>query len=230
MHAPFAIQSVSSDLVSCPSHCGAARRNFESCRCGPTAQSNISPIDDIDTLPCDTVSGWLDDWYETLWDTGYLGKHFMEYSNSSARYVFRGLTAAHTCKVNRLMLKAVIYPGEFGVMGGNSSPNDPLFFVFHQIFEKMTQALRLSPRYRHLNVTWDNVGIGNYTGLGWNSATPFEAGLFEPGLGGEIDDATYLTNKQFWALLEPDGDTIPYVYDNFQSWGTCTVDFVRSPW
>ena len=34
----------------------------------------------------------------------------------------------------------------------------------------------------------------------------------------------YLTNKQLWALLKPDGDTLPYVYDQLHHWGECDFD------
>lgn len=222
VHAPFLIQSVSADLVQCPAHCGR-RRGFSECRCSPTDASNVSAVGDVDALSCEAVYGWVGEHYEKLYETGYLGTHFLELKGG--RYLFRGLSSARTCALNRLLVKTVAFPGEFGVMGGSPSSNDPLFFVMHQIFEKMSTALRLSPRYAGLNTTWDNVGIGNYTGLGWNSETPFEAALFEPGLGGEIDDGAFLTNKQLWALLKPDGDTVPYIYDQFRQWGSCTVNF-----
>lgn len=120
--------------------------------------------------------------------------------DADGEYVFRGLSTEHTCAVNWLMVKTVAFPGEFGVMGGVAASNDPLFVMLH-IFEKRTTALHLAPRYRGLTI-----GMGNLTGLGWNSKT---LALFEPGLGGELDDGTYLTNKQFGALLKPDRDTAP---------------------
>lgn len=221
VHAPFMIQSVSDELLTCPNHCGKQRRGFKACRCTPTAASNIHSIRDIDSLECETVYDWIADQYSKTYEYGYLGKHFIELKDGE--YFFRGLTSEQTCAVNRLVLKTIIYPGEFGVMGGGGSPNDPLFFVIHQIFEKMTQVLRLSPRYRELNTTWDNTALGNLTGFGWNSKTPFTARLF--GLEEEAEEETYLTNKQIWELLKPDSDTVPYIYDQFQDWGSCSVDF-----
>ena len=69
----------------------------------------------------------------------------------------------------------------------------------------------------------------------WNSATkeeieeglnptPFLAEIFEPALGDKISADVYLTNKQLWMLLKPDSNSLPYVYDDFTTWGSCDFD------
>jgi hypothetical protein len=50
--------------------------------------------------------------------------------------------------------------------------------------------------------------------------TPFES-LFD-------EDGERYTNEDLWHLLKPDGDDIPYVYDQFFSWGGCEWDPLRN--
>ena len=67
-------------------------------------------------------------------------------------------------------------------------------------------------------MTWDNhVKASTCDGVGWHSATPFD-GLFDGGPNGSY------TNAQIWELFDPLGSHLPYVYDQYTSWGDCTWD------
>ena len=117
-----------------------------------------------------------------------------------------------------------------------AAPNDPIFWPMHPIFDKMTQVLRLSPAYsRAMNFSWDNGGTSCTSGVGWDDVLPFED-LFAASRqtanasnstawlssGVKLDGA--YTNADLWELFTPDGDAIPYVYDQFTGWGECEWD------
>lgn len=34
-----------------------------------------------------------------------------------------------------------------------------------------------------------------------------------------------LSNQQLQAILDPSEGSLPYIYDQFETWGSCTVDF-----
>ena len=59
---------------------------------------------------------------------------------------------------------------------------------------------------------------------GWNERTPF-AGLFDAGPDGRPPAGDY-TNAELWALFDPLGDDMQYVYDQYTSWGDREWD----PW
>lgn len=215
--------------LSCPTTCVNGSK-WDACRCLPIGSTNITSIADIDHLSNATVYGYLEEFYKSIYESSYLGSHFLVYhpDNVWFPYTFRDVELRNSFKLNRLMLKTVMFPGKFGVMGSGAASNDPLFFVMHQVFDKMLQVLRLSPAYNMLNLTWDNAGYSSY-GRAWNDKTPFKAALFEPTIGHQISPHEYLTNKQLWALLDPVGESLPYIYDSFTSWGNCAFDPMASP-
>ena len=78
------------------------------------------------------------------------------------------------------------------------------------MFDKMIHVLRLSPVYKSYNLTWNNQDIEG-PGEDWKGTTgPFKGDIFTPYLKNSTLITEYLTNKQLWALLKPDGDSIPY--------------------
>ena len=71
-----------------------------------------------------------------------------------------------------LLIQTIMFSGTQGVMSSGSSANDPIFWVFHQVFDKALQAFRLSPKYNINNMTWNNVVEG--AGDRWMKATKTE--------------------------------------------------------
>jgi hypothetical protein len=134
------------------------------------------------------------------------------------------VTFMQASELNRLVLKTALFPGSFGKMASGAAANDPLFWVMHQIFDKAFHALRLSPRYNKEFLVWDEEGVE--FGRGWNSTTPFKWHDFEPWLGENklANSEERLTNKMLWSLLHPQTSSLPYVYDQMNTWGTCDFD------
>lgn len=240
-----------SDYITCPTACHVHTESFDDgCHCGPSTEANFTRPEDVDAITDLKAYTFMEDTLKGLYKSAYDGKRFIKYyapgENNGFSYVFRNLTSDQTATLNKLIIKTVIWPGTWGVMGGGAAPNDPLFWVIHQILDKAFHALRLSPVYNRYNVSWDNHAASDDRteyGTGWNALTPFKADLF--GLGhrthasreenahtaeatdderGPLVGKDYLTNKQLWALLKPDGGAIPYVYDNMKTWGTCDFD------
>merc|ERR1712054_116761 len=203
-----------------------------------------TPEDIEKSLTADDRRNLLQDLYEVMYDTGPYGNLWIEvYISDMGQEMYMPkqgnedsehyMTTEEIVKLELLLFQTVILAGNQGVMASGASANDPLFWVFHQVFDKALQAMRLSPIYNHNNMTWSNVVQG--AGDRWEKAsiaeieeglytTPFEAQIFEPSLGGKIDASDYLTNKQLWSLLKPDTTSLPYVYDDFTSWGGCSFD------
>ena len=101
-----------------------------------------------------------------------------------------------------------------------------------------------------LGFTWDNAGMcdaGDPQSAEWWGKQPFEDlfGASEAACGGpphrgrarRDDDSRESTsrgsarklarsysNADLWELFRPDGDDIPYVYDQLAAWGTCDWD------
>ena len=118
--------------------------------------------------------------------------------------------------------------GNYGDMATGAAANDPLFWVMHQIFDKAAHALRLSPVYNKGGFSWvqEETKSDDSFGLGWTSTTPFKYEDFEPLLGHHDlkDSEGFLTNKMLWALLDPNSEALPYVYDQMTHWGGCVFD------
>merc|ERR1711918_141258 len=108
-------------------------------------------------------------------------------------------------KLDKLVLKTVLWPGYYSDMATGAASIDPLFWVMHQMFDKATHALRLSPVYNAGKMEWNNGGDDSSQGLGWNATTPFTSAIFEPFIGDKVvaNKEGYLTNKVIWSLLSP---------------------------
>ena len=99
----------------------------------------------------------------------------------------------------------------------------PPIQVMHQVFDRATHVVRLSPRYNTLDLKWHTQD--DESGVGWNSTTPFEYHMFD-GFAGKDDADGWiqkkLQNKDLWHLLAPQSNTIPYIYADLTSWGNCS--------
>jgi hypothetical protein len=124
------------------------------------------------------------------------------------------------------VLKTVLWPGYYSDMATGAASIDPLFWVMHQMFDKATHALRLSPVYNAGKMEWNNGGGDSSQGLGWNATTPFTSAIFEPFIGDKVvaNKEGYLTNKVIWSLLSPEKASSGYVYDQLTKWGSCDFD------
>jgi len=233
------------EYLNCPTRCDMETDNYDTCRCTPNATYGWSTPEDMEeNLSESDIRGLLQAWYYVAYDTGPFGQEFIEpYGDNPFETYYKPkqgdenstdyIDDKNMAKLELLLLQTIIFSGNQGVMASGASANDPIFWVFHQIFDKAIQVLRLSPEYSSYNMTWNN----NVQGAGdrWIEAsaeetseglysTPFQAEIFEPSLGGKIDADTYLNNKELWMLLKPDSNSLSYVYDDFTSWGSCSFD------
>ena len=64
--------------------------------------------------------------------------------------------------------------------------------------------------------------MGKCAGVEWMGESPF-SGLF-----GELGEKALIkyTNADLWALFAPDSDTIPYIYEQFDTVGDCVWDLM----
>lgn len=140
-------------------------------------------------------------------------------------------TAGQT-KFNRMLYEMSCSPGVIGAAGTVASPNDPIFWVVHGIFERAFTVLTTAPRYADTyNMTWEGAGCG---GSLWKDTLPFR-NLFDDAEaaddGGELstDGTGGYTNKELWDLLAATSEARPYVYDQFTRWGDLDWDPFMPP-
>eukprot|EP00752_Nemacystus_decipiens_P002673 g2501.t1 len=120
--------------------------------------------------------------------------------------------------IMRTLLTVACEPGALGAMSVGPSILDPVFWALHPIFEKATQILQLSPTYREkYDFTWIGADCGSLSGGAINETLPFTERVF--GFG---DGTNFLTNQQILDLLSPANAKLPYAYDKFDTWGSCT--------
>ena len=201
--------------ISCPSTCVLGVDNFTTCHCNST-------VPEVDTLDDDEVYDYLGLALAKLHE-GYLGAHFMDKNRTTGEHIFKGLQTHEDRLLKRLYLRLLREPGSFGVFATGAAPNDPIFWPMHPIFDKITQALRLSNPLNGFNLTWHNPPVsGCDAGMGWNDTLPFRE-LFAPNFTAANGTGFY-TNQELWDYFDPAGDAIPYVYDQFETWGDCNWD------
>ena len=216
-------------FLDCPTSCTVGVDTYETCHCNST-------VPPVDTLDDDAVYDYLE-WALAKMHEGYLGDHFMTKNHSTGEHIFKHITTDQDRELKRLYLRLLREPGNFGVFATGAAANDPLFWPMHPIFDKMTQALRMAPALSaSMNFTWDNSGTSCGEGVEWNDVLPFEdlfwgansTGTSAASLGSK-DLAGAYTNRDIWELFQPDGDWIPYVYDQLENWGECDWDPLSYP-
>ncbi|CAM9966345.1 unnamed protein product [Scytosiphon promiscuus] len=119
----------------------------------------------------------------------------------------------------RQMMVIGCEPGKVGAMSTGASPMDPIFWVIHTGFEKAQHILQLSPGYRDsYDFEWVVADCGEgVSGGELDDTFPFTEVMLGLGDGTEL-----LTNANILELLYPSNPQLPYIYEGFGKWGTCT--------
>ena len=102
---------------------------------------------------------------------------------------------------------------DLGAIGDNfqaTSSNDPTFWVMHTQMERLWHLVRINTDAHRIafDETWDDVAYSSCVGQRTTDATPFK-NIFD-------NRGTVYTNKELYALLDPNRDDLPFMYDNFR--------------
>ena len=218
---------VKAGWLSCPSSCDIEKDDESTCAC-KSAIDTVKDIADVDKLSEKDVYDFTRSYWTGICAGSYGNREVVYTDYKSSDCLPYDISKEHLDSLNRLILKTVLFPGNYGDMATGAAANDPLFWVMHQIFDKAAHALRLSPLYNKGGFSWhqeDGDDVDSF-GLGWTSVTPFKYKDFEPLIGHhDLEDTEgFLTNKMLWSLLSPDSESVPYVYDQLTHWGGCIFD------
>lgn len=213
---------------SCPSsgECTLSESGIANCTCS-SAIDGVSTVDDIDDLDADYVEKLMSSCMSNFYTTQYKGTQYVtnltatpEGNILKEKWSFldnegTALSREQNLKLLRLILKETAFLGKYSTFNTGAAPNDPLFWVMHQIFDRVGHVLRMSPRYNTKDLSWTPSRGSN--GVGWYNTTPFDYLVFD----GFLNDTDKMTNKDMWEMLDPLGDHLNYVYDDLTTWGSC---------
>jgi hypothetical protein len=238
--------------VSCPEQdacVGENNLNFlKSCRCMSSIDAIAEPAD-VDTLSMAERFEYAQDAWATLATMAVGGHDYLvfvkEYICDDTTYnnVFvpanimggddlQNVESAGPMdnikldKLNTLILKTILFQGDYGITMSGAAPTDPIFWAMHPMFDKVMHSVRLSSNYNTQGFEWNNIK----TDLKWEGMTPFTQLDFQPyadpsafaKLGN--DRSAHLKNSELWDLLHPNAKAISYIYDQFTEWGEKSFD------
>ena len=210
-------------IAGCPkaAECATKDAGKKKCRCTCAI--------DVDALARTELVAKVNRVHDLLY-THWQAHNFLALANTSApsaaarwdgatdfKYAWR-----HACDdgeqtaLNMWLLNHTCHVGQTGHATSLGSPNDPLFWVIHPIFDNMLHVLRMSPDLEgQFDMSWVSTGCH---GAGWDDALPFKD-LFP-----NTTHMGYYTNRDLFQLLTPGSPSLPYVYDSFDKWGGCSWD------
>eukprot|EP00904_Undaria_pinnatifida_P001214 jgi/Undpi1/11093/HiC_scaffold_30.g13391.m1 len=205
----WSINALLGDYNECDMECTRGSPEPCGCRC----------ILNPDDLTNDEVYAVMEDAmiaYTTLFNAADF-----TYQDASEKYEYNFMQDGEPLKEEelilllRFILTVGCEPADTGAMATGASPMDPLFWVLHPMFERALHALWLSPEYRD---TYDFSWVdGDCYGSGLTDNLPFTERSLGQGSG-----TTFLTNEDILRMAHPSNSKLPYVYSNFETWGTCT--------
>lgn len=199
-----------SEYMECPSDCPEGSSDAtDGCSCYCSLD-----IDSMDSISLEKLmAGTL----YTLQFIFYEGTTYIVPDPlNEGRYVFATedglLSQQDNERLLRIAAKLFCSGGLSGPLGTGAAPNDPVFWPLHPIFDRAWHILLLSDVYTSTyDYSWTD---GDCYGSAWEDQQAFK------NLMGDTSD-TYYTNQDLWSMLSPLNTKLPYVYDNFDSWGTC---------
>merc|ERR1711998_471464 len=158
-------ESLYTDYLDCSTKCDFKHDNYSTCNCHPYADLNwTTPSDVKKNLDAAEIRMLLQDFYEIAYDTGPYGNIWIETYTEDMTTYYKPKAGYNTTLANEgaysydyeenehfmstkdieelelLLIQTILFSGTQGVMASGSSANDPLFWVFHQVFDKAVQA------------------------------------------------------------------------------------------
>jgi hypothetical protein len=208
-------------LYECPSDCSVS--TDDDCFCSTIVADSW---EEIGHWSHDKTYKYIETCLSAAWEHDFRGKTYLE--KIEGKYYWKGKTQKQNTIISKLMLQTAAISPPWGVFNSGAATSDPLFFVLHQVFDRILHLIRTSPIYKDLNFYWYPQTDSH--GEGWFSETPFNSQLFEPYLGAHFvntetkDTTALINNKELWEFLKPDTVTLPYVYDELKYFGECILD------
>ena len=156
--------------------------------------------------------------FETQWGNEFIepvGPHSQdkELLKLGATYKWKHLPASEQVEFQRWLMEYASNPGKSGIASTGAAPADPLFWVWHSIFDRALHVLRMSEHFKSTyNMQWVPTSW-THCGGQLEDHLPFK-NIF--------DDAAkdhHFTNKELWMLLDPTNQHLPYIYDDLTTWG-----------
>jgi hypothetical protein len=138
-----------------------------------------------------------------------------ELFEKGARMKWKHLPPSEQAAFTRWFMTFGSNPGKTAIASSGASPAEPLFWVWHSMFDKMFHVLLEAPQYvEKYDLSWESTS-GDSAGCGakWEDHFPFHD-IFD-----NAQKDVKFTNKQLFTLLNPSNHHLPYIYDDFKTWG-----------
>lgn len=158
----------------------------------------------------------------------------------------RGFDCNHTTRCHDLAVKELCHVGHAGEMFTSAAPWDPTFWPIHGTAERYLMLKRIMARrneteledvwdYHHLGIDDGGSPSDTFHVCDWEGVTGMEMPNCTRGVcpgHHQFDlipmsnflgrNETY-TNWEFWNLMDPFNDELPYTYDTFDHYPACTA-------
>ena len=133
--------------------------------------------------------------------------------DGSFTFRFTGLDKRDNDAMMRALLDLTCNPGKVGVMATDASPNDPIFWPLHLLYERSWHRGRLA---NSLINDWTEDDESNICyGSRISDIMPF---FFSTTTEDDGRDKTQtdMSNKELYDFFDPTNDDLPFIYDSFE--------------
>ena len=103
-------------------------------------------------------------------------------------------------------------------MATGAASNDPVFWAIHPFFDKSWHMLLNQQLSFDIDLSWTD---GSCYGSGWDDYLPFSNLLDSVNLKTKENFEGFYTNEDLWLHMSILNDNLPYIYQDFEVWGSC---------
>lgn len=127
---------------------------------------------------------------------------------------FDGLSTQDAALVWSTLAEWIAAPPRFGPMSATlGAPNDPLFWVVHNAWERLWAKKLLTPDLTfRFDWSWDNSSDACW-GYGYHAVLPFFHLLSDAARPEALNETRGYTNEELMLLFDPSNPKLPYVYE-----------------